>query len=134
MSNLQHQFKPLEAVRSISVRWELSQDAYEKLRGGNDAARSHWHFFMENDIVHIYKGFGGNEHYRFTLNKQAGENYLVEEIETHNTNHSEGLAKFHGWTKTKIEEYGMVHDDAAIEEVANMLSHFFDIALDTNLE
>ncbi|HMI09499.1 MAG TPA: hypothetical protein VK497_03850 [Candidatus Saccharimonadales bacterium] len=115
MSSLDRQFKPLEKVRTIPVHWEISNDDYEKLSAGNDESKNHWHCFMENSILHIYKGFGGNEHYRLTLHKQMNDTYVIEEVETHGSAESK-------------EQYAVI-DKNAVEEVASMLSHFFGVSV-----
>lgn len=133
MRDLQHEFQPLTVVQSVPVHWELSQDDYEKIHGGNDDSKSHWHWYMENNIIHIYKGFGGIEHFRFTVEKQVGGAYLVEKIDVHDDPHLYEQIKLQGWTKKRIEEGRVKYYDTVVEDVASMLLYFFDVKVDDKI-
>lgn len=130
MTDSQHQFKPLEETQVIPVHWELNQGDYEKLHAGNDEARNHWHWYMENNTVHIYKGFSGIEHFRFTVHEQTNGTYLIENIETHDRSGFDEQAAFKGQTGEEIKEGLAKYHFTATEDVASMFYYFFDIKVD----
>lgn len=127
MSDLRLLFEPLDEVRIIPVHWELNQSDHTKLSLGNDVSRNHWHWFIENNTAHIYKGFRGTEHFRFTLHPLGGGKYVIESIDTHDATHIYEQAKLIGWSKQETEERLSIYNRSAIEEVAGMLADFFGI-------
>ena len=128
MTNLQHAFEPLDDVRTVPVRWELNQSDYDKLKISNDESENHWHCIMQDNTMHIYKGFNvGIEHFRFMVNPLGDGKYLIENIETHDIIEFYEQAKSKGWLDRETEQHQHQNDIDATDEVASILSRFFDI-------
>ena len=86
---------------------------------------------MDSSLFHIYKGFDGIEHYRFTLHRQDDNSYLVKEIEARANPAFYTAAKLKGWTMAKIEEHKTTFATDTIQEVAGILLDFFDVKVST---
>lgn len=130
MNDAQHQFEPLEATQNIPVSWELDRNDIEKLRIGNDDSRNHWHWYMELNTVHIYKGFGGIEHYRFTVRQKTPEKYVVGSLETHLAPKASERAELTDNTDEESNQGLTQYQSYAIEDVASMFDYFFKINVD----
>jgi hypothetical protein len=127
MTNLQHAFEPLDNVRTLPVRWEMNQSDYDKLKIGNDESKNHWHCIMQNNTVHIYKGFNGIEHFRFNVHTQEEGKYLVESIETHDITDFSEKAIREGRSGQELDEHLSKNNSSIVDEVSSMLSYFFGI-------
>jgi len=88
--------------------------------------RSNWCVFLRDDVVHVCR-VGGEEFYRFKLDKINNETYTADTLETYASDAVGMSAKLSGQT-VGAKQYQSDFKKFAIEETAGLLSAYFGIS------
>lgn len=121
--NEEYKLIPLRNTQSISVDWKLSQDEYDRLVKGHS---SNWSVFLYDEVVHFCR-IGGEEFYRFAVNRVGDGAYTVNGLESYTASNFYKSAKMHDWDEEKIQQHQNEFKDFVLEEVAGLLKEFFGI-------
>jgi len=123
MQHPNFKLKPLEQTQLIPVRWEFSQDDYDKMVEGH---RSNWYVYLSNDVVHICRVLG-EEFYRFKLNQQVNGNYFANNLETYEIDAALQTKRNKGSAEADIQSEPASFVSMVLEEVTGLLNAYFDI-------
>jgi len=123
MADSEYKLIPLEKTQSIPVNWKFSQEQYDKLVKGH---RSNWCVFLRDDVVHVCR-VGGEEFYRFKINKIGSNTYVVISLETYVLDDFRSAQIKHGFSETQIEHSEDAFFSLAQDEVEGLLVSYFEI-------